>query len=197
MSEGKHIEKDKATVKKALAFISVVIACLALLASGSLAYYVTDQRTHNVITSGNIKIELHEYSDLSQTTAYPTTDAVTIMPSNSITKVVVVENTGTGEAWVRVKVDEVIDSTADDLAMGAGLIQPDYNTAYWTQKTDGCWYYNTPLSANSKTEPLFTYVHFSEAIGNSYQGDAASIAITAQAVQAANNAATDGWPNWN
>ena len=40
--------------------LSTVLACLAIVASGTLAYFTAQETAHNVITSGGVAIQLIE-----------------------------------------------------------------------------------------------------------------------------------------
>ena len=101
------------------------------------------------------------------------------------------------EAWVRVKVEKNIrlqgQGTAD-----AGLVELTRNTADWTEK-DGYYYYTKALKPGEVTAPIFTAVTFKADMGNEYQNATATVDVSAQAVQTANNGATvmdaQGWPN--
>lgn len=72
------------------------------------------------------------------------------------------------------------------------------NTTDWTEK-DGYYYYSKPLKPGEVTAPIFTAVTFKPDMGNEYQNATATVDVSAQAVQTANNGATamdaKGWPN--
>lgn len=72
------------------------------------------------------------------------------------------------------------------------------NTTDWTKK-DGYYYYSKPLKPGEVTAPIFTAVTFKADMGNEYQNATATVDVSAQAVQTANNGdtvmATKGWPN--
>lgn len=183
-------------MKKKVLFIAAVVICLSLAVGSTLAYYTAENTAHNVITTGNVDIALQEWADQEKTT--PFTDLEDIMPGDNATKIVEVKNTGSGDAYVCVKVDKAIA-----LAEGIqGEVNPDditidFNTTDWTLK-DGYYYYNTALAAGEVTEPLFTTVGFAASMGNVYQECTITIDVTAYAVQAANNGTdpltASGWP---
>lgn len=186
---------------------AVTAISLALIASaaaaGTLAYFTDAGTAHNIITSGTVDIEVVEKTlgDDGEELPYPT-DAITgIMPGTTVSKIVRVKNTGTAPAHVRVKVSTVVtlaDSTVD--AEGAQYVSYEVNTADWTEKEDGYYYYNTSLAAGDTTEPLFEEVAFDVTMGNKYQNSTAEIDVQAFATQTANNGATpleaaaDSWP---
>lgn len=72
------------------------------------------------------------------------------------------------------------------------------NTTDWTEK-DGYYYYKEALKPGEVTAPIFTAVTFKPEMGNEYQNATATVDVSAQAVQTANNGDTvmdaKGWPN--
>ena len=125
------------------------------------------------------------------------------MPGMTVTKIAEVENTGASAAWVRVKLTPAIE-LADDAVLpdgftvNTGLVKPDVNTDDWTRGSDGYYYCNKALAAGETTAPVLNSVTFDVAMGNEYQGATATVTVTAQAVQTANNGdsalTAAGWP---
>ena len=177
--------------------LSLLICCLAVAASGTLAYYTASEQAHNVITSGGIAIDLQEYSDADDQLV-PFEDVDGVMPGMEVSKIVCVENTGASDAWVRVSVTKGIElAQAGDTEPDLDLLVLDIDEENWTEQ-DGYYYYNRALRPGETTEPLFTTVTFAETMGNEYQNSTAAIDVTADAVQTANNGETAleaaGWP---
>ena len=176
--------------------LSTVLVCLAIVASGTLAYFTAQETAHNVITSGGVDIQLHEFSERGNEELIPWEDVDGVMPGAEISKIVTVENTGASEAWVRVKVDKTIILANEDKG-NPEVMELNINTEDWTEQ-DGYYYYNDPLAPGETTPPLFTTVTFAPEMGNEYQGSKAHIDVKADAVQVANNGETvldaQGWP---
>ena len=177
--------------------LSLLICCLAVAASGTLAYYTATEQAHNVITSGGIDIALQEYADAGDALV-PFEDVDGVMPGMEVSKIVCVENTGASDAWVRVSVTKGIElAQAGDTEPDLDLLVLDIDEENWTEQ-DGYYYYNRALRPGETTEPLFTTVTFAETMGNEYQNSTAAIDVTADAVQTANNGETAleaaGWP---
>lgn len=178
--------------------LCTVLACLSIVASGTLAYFTASETAHNVITSGGVDIQLIEQSRNEDGSLVPWEDVDGVMPGAEISKIVTVENTGASDAWVRVSVTKSIT-----LARGVqgtpdlSLVVLDINPTDWTEQ-DGYYYYNDPLAPGETTPPLFTTVTFDPKMGNDYQGSTAHIDVKADAVQVANNGETvldaQGWP---
>lgn len=192
-------------MKKKLALLATLAACTAMIASGTLAYYTAQDKAHNVITSGNIEIELVETTDKldanKQPIPFENVDGV--MPGTAVSKIVQVKNTGEADAYIRVKVE-----TNVTLATGNNAI-PDYepisieyatgtSKTEWTEK-NGYYYYNSPVAPGEITKPLFSEVYFKTSMGNEYQNSKAEVKVIAYGTQVANNGknAVDaaGWPN--
>lgn len=188
--------------KRQILACAVIISCLSLSAYGTIAYFTSEAEATNVITAGNIKIDLKETAipeDGGE--PVPFENKIGVMPGSVVSKIVEVENTGDQPAYVRVKVDKEIilagDSTEE---VDLDLLTWNLNEENWTEK-DGYYYYNAQLISSETTEPLFTEVKFDEDMGNMYQNSKAEIVVSAQATQVAHNGASaleaQGWPAEN
>lgn len=181
-------------MKKKLLILSVLVICIATLAGGTIAYFTSEGRAHNVITTGGVEIELHEWADAEH--KVPFKDVSGVMPGAAVTKIVEVKNTGSAPAWVRVSVDKNIQLQGGGTP-NLDFVELNINEDDWTLR-DGYYYYNTALAAGKTTEPLFTTVRFNVNMNNDYQNSTATVDVYAQAVQTANNGSTAltaaGWP---
>ena len=184
-------------MKRKLLLLSVMVICIAIAAVGTLAFFNTDAIAHNVITTGGVDIELHEYADEACTTDY-NTNKTGIMPGMTVDKyarIALAEDSA--DAWVRVKVEKNIKLQGEGTS-DTSLVELTLNTADWTEK-DGYYYYTKVLKPGEVTAPIFTAVTFKPDMGNEYQNATATVDVYAQAVQTANNGATamdaQGWPN--
>ena len=182
-------------MKRKLLILSVLTILLAILAANTLAYFTADTAAHNVITTGNVDIALNEWANEDRTKRFE--KQIDVLPGAEVTKIVEVENVGTGTAWVRVQV--VLDVYAEG---GKEQLPPDpvtldFNETDW-KYFDGYYYYNYPLDPGETTEPLFTTVTFDPKMGNVYQNSTAHVDVNAYAVQSANNGedvlSANGWP---
>lgn len=161
------------------------------------AYYTAEERAHNVITSGDVDIELIEMME-SEDGLVPFENQDGVMPGVAVSKIVTVKNTGGQPAFIRIKLEQVItlaDGKEGDV--DEALVTCNLNTINWTEH-DGYYYYNNTLNPGEETKPLFTEVTFSEKMGNLYQGCTVELFVQAQATQVANNGDTAlealGWP---
>ena len=183
-------------MKKRLFAVAMVLICLSVAATGTLAYFTHDDTARNVITSGFVEIELVEkhIDDSGAEVDFP--ERITgVMPGMSVSKIVSVKNTD-AESWIRVKVETKITG-ADGKALPTDVVSYDVDTTKWQLK-DGYYYYLKPVSTGASTDILFDEVAFAGSMGNEYQNCKTEIIISAQAVQTANNGATvaeaAGWP---
>jgi len=198
---------------------ALLAIALSVLAGGiTMAFYTAEVQTHNVITSGGVGIELIETTR--------ETDGVeviegglnygSVMPGKTVSKIVSVENTGEGEAWIRVKVELNLlrQATAADSEIPVPPLEEAVTIHFdesgkWVKGTDGCWYYTEPVASGTSTDELFETVTLSGAMNNGYQSRTITIVINAQAVQTRNNPAVqpdttvnvledvNGWPEWS
>ena len=181
-------------MKKKILTIAGLLVCLSVSIAGSMAYFTAEEKVHNVITTGEIGIELVEWGNEERTEPFPEDGVDGVMPGTKVTKIVEVKNTGSNAAWVRVKVDKAIDlsGTEDDAKADLNLITIDFNTEYWIDGKDGYYYYKKALDKNAVTEPLFRTVTFAGEMDNLYQNAEASVDVQAYAVQTANNPIPEG-----
>jgi predicted ribosomally synthesized peptide with SipW-like signal peptide len=183
-------------MKRKLLILSVLALCIATLAAGTLAYFTSEGKAHNVITTGSVEITVQEWADEDKQT--PFEDLEGIMPGVTVTKIAEIKNTGASDAWVRVKVEKSIKLQGEGTPDTA-LVELNLNLTDWTLGEDGYLYYNKALKPSEVTEPLFTTVTFNVTMGNEYQNATATVDVAAQAVQTANNGETvmdaKGWPN--
>lgn len=188
-------------MRKKLIAGAVVAICLSLLAYSTSAYFTTEKTATNIITSGNIQIDLQEtaITEDGETVLFEDSqERFDVMPAQEVSKIVKVKNTGDNAAYVRISVAKAIE-----LAEGVQgepnveLVTLDFDDENWTAK-DGFYYYNEPLAPGATTEALFNNVTFEPEMGNMYQNSTATIKVNAQATQVKNNGASvfeaAGWP---
>ena len=185
-------------MKKKLLLLALVAICASMSAYGTLAYFTHEDTATNVITAGNIKIGLEEWSESEDGSLVPFEDIEDVMPGMDVSKIVQVKNIGGQDAWVRMSVEKsIILADGVEGEVDVSLVTFDLNTEAWIEQ-DGFYYYNSFLKSGQTTEPLFTTVYFSADMSNLYQHSKAIIKVDAQATQVANNGATvfeaAGWP---
>lgn len=191
-------------MKKKILLAAAVMICLAVGASGTLAYFTSENTAHNVITSGGVNIEVVEKTQGKDGVLvdFPKEGVRGVMPGSDVSKIVSVKNTGESEAWIRVQVESVIKAAdGADLPLTIENVGPVMTYTVgggWSLGEDGYYYYAKTVAAGETTGILFDTVTFAPEMGNAYQNCTANIEISAQAVQTANNGKTvleaKGWP---
>lgn len=187
-------------MKKKILYIAAIVICLSLITGGTYAYFTTSDTARNVITSGGIEVKVVEQQLVNGTLQPYPSQPIPVMPATTVSKIVSVQSTEQA-AWVRMNYTLTVfdadgnkmDIPADELAQVIVIVP---KTTDWTQK-DGWWYYNTAIASGETTTPLFEEVVFSGPnMDNKYQSSTVVINVTAQAVQQANNGATEAlvWP---
>lgn len=186
-------------MKKKIFVCAILVICLSVAAYGTAAYMSYVDTATNVITAGNIKIALNEWSESESGEKTPFKDVFDVMPGEAVSKIVEVENVGGQNAWIRIKLDKSLflaDGVEGEIDLS--LVSYDIDTENWTEK-DGYYYYNHILAPGETTAPLFTQVLFSKNMSNLYQNSQALIKVTAQATQVSHNGQTvleaAGWPS--
>ena len=183
-------------LKKIIASLLIVAALCTVTVAGTLAYFTDEVNTRNVITSGNIAIELNEKT--TDGVDFPKEGISGVMPGASVDKIVTLTNTGSGTAWVRMQVNTTVtDSEGEKLPLeledGKPAIVLNFNnkgTADSSPKwfeVDGYWYYSVALKPGQTSAPLFDTVSFAPEMGNEYQNCQVLVDVSAQAVQVSNN----------
>lgn len=198
-------------MKKKIFASGIIIICLTLLVGSTWAYFTSEKKAHNVITSGSIGIDIIEKTrgENGAELDFPKDGLTNIMPGSKISKIVSVANSGKADAWIRVKVDAaMMDTERNALPLevdvhGEKIPVMTFTVEQgWIDGGDGYYYYESPVAPGEKTDVFFDEVAFALQMGNAYQRSTASLTIVAQAVQTANNPipaggnVTDipGWP---
>lgn len=199
-------------MKRRLLIAAISVLALSLTVYGTLAYLTSNATANNVITAGNVKIELLDQTVSGDARTDFPEGGLKVMPGTTASKEVSVKNLANA-SWIRVYlakdiflenepgIDEELSDYAPDWdTQPNGLplavekaISLDINEDDWFFcKEDGFYYYRTPLEMNKTTERLFTTVTFSKDMGNLYQNSSLTIKVYAQAVQSANNGIPEG-----
>lgn len=182
-------------MKKKILLLATLAMCLAILASGTIAYFTAEDQAHNVITSGAVDIEIEEWQQTDEgLVPYPKDNSIDVMPGVTVSKIATIKNIE-ADAYIRAKFDVVIireDKSVMELSPEelASIISLTMNGEDWLRK-DGdneWWYYANAVAVGESTEAFFTEVVFDGPnMTNEYQNCTVEITVTAQAVQKANN----------
>lgn len=171
--------------KKRILTIALIVVCLAILATGTMAYFVVEETSYNVITTGLLKMELVE--ETTDGKPWPNGGVTNVVPATQTDKVVYLVNRGNAPFFARIQIGQRItpaEGVEEELTFEH--ISLDLNTECWIEQ-GGFYYYFRALQPGEKTEPLFTKVTFAPEMGNEYMNATVEIAVQAQAVQSDNN----------
>ena len=178
-------------MKKRILLISLILVLLSTLSMGTYAYFTAKKANRNVITSGNLKMELLEKGSESHSDKAP----IVIMPGDVIEKEIRVKNIGGHPMYVRIELAPTVVGSELDAEK---CIAMNINTIDWETK-DGCYYYKKALNPGETTPELFTKVTFvGSEVTNAYLGKEFQLDVNAFAVQSENNGSkpteAHGWP---
>lgn len=175
--------------------ILVVVTCMMSVA-WSVAYFTAQIETDNVITFGNVDIQLHEtcIDEKGTEVAVDTSDTETIEKASSVERHIKIENTGVNPAFVRFTINTWMDGTKANKR----LMNFENELGDWIYD-DGWFYYPHILNPGMTSEPFITKVIFDVDKITAEKPDCEmSFDIVAQAVQSENNQddvlEVKGWP---
>ena len=122
-------------MKKKILVLALVVALVAIVVGGSLAYFTDNDKVTNTFTVGSVKIEIYENDKESTTdvlelgTLIPVADEQDLKnDENYIAKSVEVLNTGKNPAYIRTHI-------AVPTAL-VGYLHLDLSASGWTKKTE-------------------------------------------------------------
>ena len=175
-------------IKIKIFVVALVAAMMAFVSTSTLAYYSTVGKATNVVTSGDLQLEIHEKTP--DGSDFPE-EGVYVIPGDVVGKRVTIENICGHPFYLRVKL--VRSSDNQEIALGDAF-KLDLNTTDWFLADDGYLYYNTVVQPGETTNPVFTQV---EIVGSKLDqfdvGTTLSLTVNAQAVQSEHNPAEHPW----
>jgi alternate signal-mediated exported protein len=207
--------------KIALAASAVVLAAL-LITGGTLAWFTDEQTATNIVTTGNVKIALHDSAtDIEWDGSSAVTDPVSdfapvggIVPSETVGKFVTVKNTGDNDAYVRIQIVPVWYKTVegtlveltenekglagiDEDGIGVDSIAYTVNGTDWTARDeDGYYIYKGILTSGQTAPTLLSAVTFNSLLDNRIADLTVKIEIKAEAIQSDNMTGYDYETVW-
>ena len=179
--------------KARLLLIALAAILLTVLTQPTLAYYTTIGKATNVVTSGDIRLMIHEKT--ADGSDFPS-EGVYIIPGDIVSKQVSVENVCAHPFYLRVK---LVSGSTNETLSAEDCLKMDINTNDWTCQ-DGFYYFNRILEPGETTPALFTQVEIvGSKVDQTHIGSTLSLTVNAYAVQSENNPAeypwdASGWP---
>ena len=181
----------KARARLLLIALAAILA--TVLTQPTLAFYTAMGKADNVVTSGGVKMRIHEKT--ADGSDFPS-EGVYVIPGDIVSKRVSVENISAHPFYLRVK---LVSGATNEALSPEDCLNLDIDTQNWTE-VDGYYYFNRVLEPGQTTPALFTQVEIvGSKVDQSHIGSALSLTVNAYAVQSENNPAehpwdASGWP---
>lgn len=197
--------------KKILSVIAAVVV-VASLAMGSLAYFTSKETVKNSFSTiangtedrgGDSGIDINENFDPNQ--------AKNMIPGDTVNKDVQVDSTAKYGQFVRVKlspnwitasgeINTALNSTdLDDIVLNKVNLAASITENQWFDGGDGYYYYIGVLApqgqSGSSTPRLLDSVTLASDTEKAALGNGFTVDVTAESVQASNDAFTSAWGN--
>ncbi len=172
-------------------FKLLLIALAAILATAltqpTLAFYTTVGQATNVVTSGDIRLMIHEKT--ADGSDFPA-EGVYVIPGDIVSKQVSVENVCGHPFYLRVK---LVSGSTNGALSPEDCFKLNIDTDHWTY-ADGFYYYNRILQPGETTPALFTQVEIvGSQVDQTHIGSTLRLTVNAYAVQSENNPAAHPW----
>lgn len=173
--------------KSRLLLIAIAAILATVLTQPTLAYYTTVGKTTNVVTSGNISLQIHEKT--ADGSDFPT-EGVYIIPGDIVSKQVFIENVCGHPFYLRL---QLVSGSTNEALSADDCLRMDINTNDWTYQ-EGFYYFNRILQPDEVTPALFTQVEIvGSKVDQTHIGSTLSLTVNAYAVQSENNPAENPW----
>jgi len=156
MLTGMETTSARARMKKRVLLAAVLAICMAIIATGTLAFFTAEETAYNVITTGILSMDLKEETTGGE--PWPEEGVSGVVPGTEVDKVPYVVNNGGVDFYTRISV--TMKATGEDGGeLSTDVVSLNIDTVNWTEK-DGYYYYNGVVAPGKQTEPLFTKASF-------------------------------------
>lgn len=181
-------------MRKRIIAASLALSAFAMLSLGTWAFFTTTDSATNVITVGDISIQVVETFDQEA--------ANDIAPGESVTKEVAAENDGGNPAWVRIDLSiDAQSASGESLSTDPVILNftSSDSSVTWEDGQDGWFYLSAPLESGDTSANIIDSVSLDSSAGNEYAGATINVEVALQAVQSTNNDTSGitatGWPS--
>lgn len=164
--------------KYKLAVIALVVILISLISRPTLAYYVLQGTSKNIVTTGDIDISIVETLNGAVHTGN-----VNVAPGSTVNKALYVQNVGSHPCWLRIKIEKTTNIENRD------VLSLNIDSQNWLYH-DGYYYYKTILVSGATSDCLYDQVTIlgdGSETEERYSGTYVSMDITAEAIQSENN----------
>lgn len=165
--------------------IGLSAACYLFSSVTAYASWSTSGQADNFLSMGAYKTSIEEEY----------TQPEHVDPSQEVSKIVNVKNTGTVGTFVRVAIEKQIGDVNEnndfvpDETLDPEMILITCDDTVWKEDSDGFYYYLKELKPGETTEkPLFESFTLSQEAGNAYKKKEGRIIVKMESIQAAGNA---------
>ena len=114
--------------KARLLLIAMAAILITMLTQPTLAYYTTIGKATNVVTSGNISLQIHEKT--ADGSDFPA-DGVYVVPGDIVSKRVSIENVCTHPFYLRVK---LVSGSTNTALSAEGCLEMDTRELLWVME---------------------------------------------------------------
>lgn len=182
-------------MKKKLLLGVVCVGLLGTACYSTVAYFVADTRTTNIITMPSLDLDLEEMMQSGTgLIKYPVDTIKDVMPGRTISKIPYINNDGKEDFYTRVYIKtHIYDPDGVEIFPEEEIVRLNIDKEKWITDSENVenqnWYYYTEIvkAGENKVIAPFTEVTFSKDMGNAYKNIRVEIDVYAQAVQVKNN----------
>lgn len=175
----------------------LIVLCLVIFSSS--AFLVRDLNISNIITFGNIKVNLINHTVDENGKEVKVTNEKELLKKSDVSRIIKVKNVCKNPAFVRIKL--VLSGTEKDKKTSYDVSHyMTCKTPHSKWKKKGEWFYYTEvLEPNMTSEDLIDSVHFDlDQLGSYHAGSTLTLNVKLQAVQSEHNSKSaltaKGWP---
>lgn len=171
-----------------------LILCLGIFSSS--AFLIRKIKTDNVITFGNVKVQLINHT-LDENGKEVKDGKEELLKYEDVSRIIKVKNVCNHPVYVRVKLNTT-GKKNQEIFPAEDYVNYKFADEKWREK-DGWIYYTDVLEPNKTTEDLMRGIEFDvNRLTSEYAGSDIEFKAEVQAVQSENNSknvfAVEGWP---
>lgn len=193
-------EKLKLSKKNILIILLLIVIALCSI-RGIIAYITRTTIAKNIITFGNLKMQLIEttIAENNKEIEVDLNDEINILENSKLSRLVKVKNLGKHDFFVRISMNMIGKEKNGEEFDANKFVLYNLNKTDWIYE-NGWYYYKKIVKPNEITSNLITEIDFDiNNISEKYPSSVFKLDIKAEAVQAENNAENVlevlGWPS--
>ena len=174
-----------------------LLVALCLLFFSSSAFFVTKIETDNVISFGNIKVQLLNHMIDENGNEIQANKEEDLLKNKNVSRIIKVKNVCQHSAYIRVRLNMQGNKDLTNYP-ASEYVEYKFNNDAWIEK-DGWFYYNVILKSGETSKNLMDGISFDvDKLTSDYPGSKITWTVEVQAVQSENNSdnvlIAKGWP---